>query len=278
MSPIKRPGRPRPTIRPERDFSHRLNGGLVAGLDEAGRGPLAGPVVAAAVLWDLSTPRPAGITDSKLLSIKDRERLARQIRRRCSAWGIGICHAEEIDMINILEATRLAAVRAVQDLHVRLAEINGGEGSLKGLVTDALEVPGLGLPTLAIVKGDQKSTSVASASILAKTTRDAIMDVYSEEFPEYGWNSNRGYPTVDHYAALSIHGPSTLHRMTFRGVGFFCERPRHSKTFEWLARRIASAGTGHGIEGQLLQELQAYSDRLPPREMAELVAMIPSGS
>jgi ribonuclease HII len=235
-------------------------------------------VVAATVLWDFNTPRPTGINDSKLLSVKDRERLARQIRRRCIAWGIGICHAEEIDMINILEATRLAAVRAVQDLHNRLAEVNGGELSLSGLVTDALEIPGLGLPILAIVKGDQKSTSVASASILAKTTRDSIMDHYGEEFPEYGWKSNRGYPTEDHFAALSVHGPSTLHRMTFRGVGFFCERPRHSKSFEWLARRIASGGDDQGFQSRMVEEMEAYRDRLPPREMAELMAMIYSGS
>jgi ribonuclease HII len=273
----RRAKRPRPTIGPEKDFSALLGSPLIAGVDEAGRGPIAGPVVAAAVLWAPGARRPAGITDSKLLTANQREKLAHRIKARCLAWGIGFSHANEIDLVNILEATRLAAVRAVEDLEARLSTRFGEPQRLAGLVTDALEIPALNLPTLSIIKGDQISASVASASILAKTARDAYMDESAREYPGYGWESNRGYPTEEHYEALMLHGPTTNHRMTFRGVGFFCERLRHSRSFEELRGRIESVTEARAEREQLQSAVDGISGRIPPCEVQALRNLILSG-
>lgn len=264
--PAKR--KPRPSIRPERDFARTCGGCRVAGIDEAGRGPLAGPVVAAAVVWDFDQRRPVGINDSKLLDQRARERLFRSIQRTARAWGIGLCHAAEIDHLNILEATRVAAQRALDQASARLGEPPGA------LVTDALEIPAVLLPTLALVKGDQKSVSVAAASILAKVTRDRLMDIYHDEFPEYGWNSNRGYPTPDHYAALERHGPTTLHRFSFSGVGFFCERPRRSATCVRFERLCESTAPTRDAFLALATQIREAADRLPPPDLEHLTACV----
>lgn len=267
------PSRPRPSIRPEREWSVAHGGCLVAGIDEAGRGPLAGPVVAAAVVWDLDSRRPSGLADSKLLGDKQRARLFVQIQKQALAWGIGVSHAGEIDLVNILEATRLAALRALGAASEMLAA--RGEGLRVGaLVTDALEIPAALLSTNAIVKGDQKSASIAAASILAKVTRDRMMDVWAREFPQYGWDKNRGYPTADHYAAIEHHGPSTLHRFTFSGVGFFCETPVHSKTYMALAQRIAATGSDIAGLQDVRQGIELAGERLPPPEREALMARI----
>jgi ribonuclease HII len=267
---VSRSRRPLPTIRPERDVSLANGGCVVAGIDEAGRGPIAGPVVAAAVVWDLAGRQPVGLADSKLLTARQRQRLNGQIRRRALAWGIGLATAAEIDLLNILEATRLAATRALEALSAHLP--NGT--SVGALVTDALEIPACTLPTHAIVKGDQKSASIAAASILAKETRDRLMDAYHLEFPEYGWDNNRGYPTDAHRAAVEQHGPCTLHRLSFAGVDFFCSQPRRAPSTERLERLCADTPPTPGAIARLLTEAAMLAPRLPPPDLASLARLI----
>lgn len=255
----------RPTITPEREFAAQCGGVWVAGVDEAGRGPIAGPVVAAAVLFDFSKRRPTGLRDSKTLSEARREKLFRQVQRTALAFGIGVATAQEIDLINILEATRLAAQRAVEQL-------NPPPGAL---VTDALQIPALPLPQLPIVKGDSKSMSIAAASILAKVTRDRLMDAYHEQFPEYGWDRNRGYPTEDHYQAVAQHGATVLHRLTFSGVGFFDTALRHSPHHGDLRRRFDQLPPGDGEARERWKaELESLSPILPPPDYQDLCKLL----
>ena len=234
----------------------------MAGIDEAGRGPIAGPVVAAAVVFDFEQRRPIGLKDSKLLPLARREKLFRQIQRSALAYGVGIVHAAEIDLVNILEATRLAALRALD----QVAEQLGGR-RVGALVTDALDIPAALLPINPIVKGDRKSSSIAAASILAKVTRDRMMDAYHEEFPDYGWNSNRGYPTEDHLAAVNRHGPTSLHRFSFNGVGFFTTEPRRSLTFKRLSKLIAASPPTSDARLAVEAELDQCAERMPPPDV-----------
>jgi len=250
----------RPSIRVDREFGLQCGGVVVAGVDEAGRGPLAGPVVAAAVVLSLDGRRPLGLRDSKQLNAKERERAFRQIVRLAVGYGIGVSTAQEIDLVNILEATRLAASRA-------LAQISPPPGAL---VTDALDLPREAVPQLPLVKGDQISASIAAASILAKVTRDRMMQAYAEEFPEYNWASNKGYPTEDHYAAIGEHGPCTLHRLSFRGVDFFHAEPRRSPSFHRLCARIESGCPRE--EARL--EVEPFAARLPPPDYEELMRLL----
>lgn len=258
----------------EKDFARQWGDVWVCGVDEAGRGPLAGPVVAAAVILPFDGRRPEGLRDSKQLSADEREKLFPRIKRMAVSYGIGIASAQEIDLLNILEATRLAARRA-------LAALSPEPGAL---VTDALTLPGETRPILPLVKGDAISASVAAASILAKVTRDRLMDAYSEEFPEYGWRSNRGYPTPDHYQALEKHGPCILHRMTFNGVGFFDTVPRRSPSYLAFLSRVHQLG---GMEGgcgtplalqDLRLEIENWRERLPPPDYEDLcrLAAVPA--
>lgn len=177
---------------------------LICGVDEAGRGPLAGPVCAAAVILprDLQIP---GLTDSKKLTDKKRRELFPVIREQAVAYGIGLASEQEIDEINILQATFLAMRRALDQLSVRpdLALIDGNRE------TD------FGLPVKTVVKGDSLSANIAAASILAKVTRDNIMIQLSEQYPEYGFEIHKGYGTKAHYAALTEHGASPVHRRSF---------------------------------------------------------------
>lgn len=263
----KRPAtRSRPTIKPEREFSALCGGCLVGGIDEAGRGPLAGPVVAACVVWDLEGRRPAGLGDSKQLTAARRERLHRQIVRQALGWGVGIATPGEIDLLNVLEATRLAAQRAFAACQDML-----GERRIGALVTDYLDIPALALPTLPLVKGDCKSASVAAASILAKVTRDRLMNAYHDEFPMYGWDRNRGYPTPDHYAALAAHGPSSLHRLSFNGVGFFDVELRRSATYARLAEQLGAAPVCAETLAGLHEEIAASAANLPPADYEALL-------
>lgn len=236
-----------PSIVPERDWGARHGCALVAGVDEAGRGPLAGPVVAAAVVFDLARPRPRGLDDSKRLDAATRARLAAEIRRRAVAWAVAAATPEEIDALNILGATRLAARRALAALGVQPGAI----------VTDALSLPGESRPVLPIIRGDSKSASVAAASILAKTARDGEMDRWAVEFPGYGWESNRGYPTAAHYAALERLGPTTIHRLTFAGVGFFSTELRWSATGQALKGRIVGGAGLSAEEWEMAASLPA---------------------
>lgn len=181
--------------------------GRVAGADEAGRGALAGPVVAAAVLPDPERIVP-GVDDSKKLTADRRERLARSIRESVRAWAVVAVGPETIDRINILEATRLATRRAVESLAV----------APDCVITDALTLPGLALPCLPVVKGDALAYAVACASILAKCERDRMLGALDREYPWYGFAVHKGYGAPEHLAALARFGPSPAHRLTFRSV------------------------------------------------------------
>ena len=181
--------------------------GLVCGIDEAGRGPLAGPVVAAAVILDPARPIP-GLNDSKKLSEKKRLVLAEMIRERAIAWAVAEASVEEIDRINILQASLLAMQRAVAGLAVR---------PISALV-DGNRCPKLDIPAEAIVQGDGKIASIAAASILAKTVRDAGMRVLHAQYPQYGFDRHMGYPTAAHFKALEEHGASPVHRRSFGPV------------------------------------------------------------
>ena len=181
--------------------------GLVCGVDEAGRGPLAGPVVAAAVILDPLRPID-GLNDSKKLSSKRREVLAIAIRERALAWAVAEASVEEIDRINILQASFLAMRRAVEGLTLRPE---------KALI-DGNRCPALDCPTEAIVGGDGKVASIAAASILAKTVRDAGMLVLHADYPMYGFDRHMGYPTAFHLQALREHGPSPVHRRSYAPV------------------------------------------------------------
>lgn len=181
--------------------------GLVCGIDEAGRGPLAGTVVAAAVILDPARPI-AGLNDSKKLSEKKRLLLADLIRERAVAWAVASASVEEIDRLNILQATFLAMQRAVAGLSVQ---------PVSALV-DGNRCPRLEIPVEAIVKGDGKIASIAAASILAKTVRDAEMLVLHAQYPMYGFDRHMGYPTAAHFTALQTHGASPVHRRSFGPV------------------------------------------------------------
>jgi ribonuclease HII len=183
--------------------------GPVAGVDEAGRGPLAGPVVAAAVILDpLRTPR--GIRDSKLLSAAQRERLAVLIRAQAVAFGIGWAEPAEIDAVNILQATFLAMRRAVLALAVR-----PGHLLVDGNRLPRLEGLGEGLTAQAIVRGDASEASIGAASILAKCERDAYMLRMHDLYPQYDFARHKGYPTPAHRRLLEKWGPCPLHRRSF---------------------------------------------------------------
>lgn len=180
---------------------------LVCGVDEAGRGPLAGPVSAAAVILDPDQPI-AGLADSKKLSEAQRDRLAPLIRERALAWAVAYAEVEEIDRLNILQATLLAMRRAVLALPVRPQQMQ----------VDGLYCPDTGIPGTAIVQGDSKIAAISAASILAKTARDALMLELHASYPHYGFDSHKGYPTAAHLAALREHGVSDVHRRSFRPV------------------------------------------------------------
>ena len=181
--------------------------GLVAGVDEAGRGPLAGPVVAAAVILDERQPIQ-GLADSKKLSAKRREALFDEIRAKALCCSIAQASVEEIDALNILQATLLAMRRAV--LGLRLPP--------KLVLVDGNRLPVLEIRSEAIVKGDEKVPCISAASILAKVTRDRWCKQYHVEFPQYGFDQHKGYGTAEHLAALRQHGACPQHRKTFRPV------------------------------------------------------------
>lgn len=179
----------------------------IAGLDEAGRGPLAGPVVAAVVIL----PRRCTLEvldDSKLLSAAQRNRLFTTIMNLAQSWGIGTASEQEIDELNILGATRLAGSRALNAL--------GSPPDF--LLLDALYIPSVSIRQRPVIKGDQLSISIAAASILAKVSRDRIMDTYHERFPDYQFHIHKGYPTPEHLRRLQQFGPCPGHRQSFGPV------------------------------------------------------------
>jgi ribonuclease HII len=198
--------------REAREASYRL----VAGVDEAGRGPLAGPVVAAAVMlpenFDLK-----GITDSKKLSAKARERAFAKIREGAVAVGVGIADCETIDRVNILQATFLAMKAALADMGAAFDYV---------LVDGDKRIPEIGVAQAAIVEGDALSASIAAASIIAKVTRDCIMVELAEEFPGYGFDRHKGYCTREHLAAIEEHGVCDVHRKSFEPI---CTKLRNQR-------------------------------------------------
>lgn len=180
---------------------------LIAGVDEVGRGCLAGPVVAGACILDLSKPLPVGLNDSKKLSEKKRFAIEEEIRDSAIAFAVGEVDAEEIDRINILQATKKAMKRAIAALEPRP----------QFLLIDALNLD-LPLPQRGIIKGDATSASIAAASIIAKNYRDRLMKELDSVYPEYGFAGHVGYGSQAHFEALRAHGPCAIHRKSFRGV------------------------------------------------------------
>lgn len=176
----------------------------ICGVDEAGRGPLAGPVCAAAVILPDHLEIP-GLNDSKKLSDKKRKELFPIIQEQAIAYGIAFASEQEIDELNILQATFLAMQRAIDQL----------EGKAKFALIDGNREKDFGLPVMTVVKGDSRSANIAAASVLAKVTRDNLMDEMAKQYPQYGFEIHKGYGTKAHYAALTEHGACPIHRKTF---------------------------------------------------------------
>lgn len=188
--------------------AHAAGYAFVAGVDEVGRGCLAGPVVAAACILDPSKPLPKGLNDSKQLTKLQREQIAEKLKQRCLAYSVGQVEADEIDQINILQASIKAMHLAVESLRP----------AADFLLIDAVRIKQSPLPQMPIIGGDGLSASIAAASVIAKTFRDALMRTYHEQYPHYGFSDNVGYGTRSHWDGLETHGPCPLHRLSFRGV------------------------------------------------------------
>ena len=179
----------------------------ICGIDEAGRGPFAGPVVAGAVVLPESL-LIEGLNDSKKVSPKKRKELYEEIKEKAISYGIGMSSPGRIDEINILQATMEGMCQAVQQLSQPADYV----------LIDAVKLKNLPLPQLSLIKGDAKSASIAAASIIAKVTRDRLMEEYDRQYPEYGFGSHKGYGTAEHIAAVEKYGPCPIHRMTFEPI------------------------------------------------------------
>lgn len=190
----------------EDDLFHDTSSHIIAGVDEVGRGPLAGDVVAAAVI--LSDPAPAGVTDSKALTAKRREGLADVIRKEAISWALGRASVAEIDELNILEASLLAMRRAVEGLSVTPTLV----------LVDGNRLPRWSFESRAIVKGDLREPAIGAASVLAKVQRDGEMQALHDQYPGYGFDQHKGYPTKAHLAALERLGVTPIHRRSFAPV------------------------------------------------------------
>lgn len=186
----------------------------LAGVDEAGRGPLAGAVFAAAVVLDPDR-RINKLADSKLIAPAERSRIAERIRAKALAWAVASASVEEIDRINILQASLLAMRRAIESLGLEPDEV----------CVDGLYVPDVRFPCRAIVKGDRLVAAISAASILAKVARDAEMTALHERYPQYGFAEHKGYATPEHLAALREHGPCEIHRRTFEPIQMMLLQP-----------------------------------------------------
>lgn len=230
---------------------------LLGGIDEAGRGALAGPVVAAVVVTD-SSCRIEGVKDSKQLTAGQREALYDTIRREAKAIAVGWASAQEIDRLNILQATHLAARRALAALSVR-PDL---------LLTDWLKLADTEQPVEALVKGDARSQAVAAASVIAKVTRDGWMRQLDAEYPVYGFAGHKGYGVAAHLEALREHGSSTLHRHSFRGVDWFESEYRISATLEDLLGEIRKGG----LKGRVPEEVWLERGNLLPDREFEMLS------
>ena len=188
---------------------------LICGVDEAGRGPLAGAVYASAVILDAAHPI-SGLTDSKKITEKRRDALAIEIKQQALAWAIATSSVEEIDEINILQASLLAMKRAVEAMQKEFAEVLNGQAI--HVQVDGNKRPNISLSCEAIVKGDSKVQAISAASILAKTARDANLYELDKQYPMYGFAQHKGYPTKAHMALLQEHGVSPVHRRSYAPV------------------------------------------------------------
>src|SRR4051794_8624185 len=224
MSCCGRTPRPRRPMRSSTSSAEEL----VCGVDEAGRGPLAGPVYAAAVILN-PVRRVNGLADSKVLTAERREVLAERIKERATAWCVAFATVEEIDRLNIFHASMLAMRRAVGGLGVspRMAIIDGNSCP-----------PGLACPARAIVDGDATERPISAASILAKTARDAEMTALHDRYPHYGFNQHKGYATADHLQALGRVGPCEIHRRSFYAVGVFFQGNLFADSWEAMAEEL----------------------------------------
>jgi ribonuclease HII len=243
-------------------------------VDEAGRGPLAGPVYAAAVILD-KTRRINGLADSKVLAPERREVLAARIKERSIAWAVACASVEEIDRINIFHASMLAMRRAVQQLGVRPEEA----------WVDGNHFPDLGCKGKAIVDGDALHPVISAASILAKTARDAEMRTLHERYPHYGFHRHKGYATAEHLDALGRQGPCDIHRRSFYAVGVFFQRDLFAESWGGMpepvrvrsyrlyceARKLAAA------PGMSLADFDQQHRRLK-REYADVFAAVDAAS
>jgi ribonuclease HII len=232
----------------------------IAGVDEAGMGPLAGPVVAAAVMFPPETDI-AGIDDSKRLEPDARTMLAAEIRGKASGIGVGIASVEDIDRLNIYQAGLLAMQRAVAAL----------PRCPQHLLVDARTIPGVDMPQNTFNKGDGINFTIAAASIIAKTERDLIMEALDREYPQYGFASHKGYGTPEHREALRRLGPSAVHRMSFPVIhelrGEYCER------FYVLKRQLEMAQTRAALAA-LEIELRAQAEELAEPECRKLRLLV----
>ena len=201
---------PRPSLKQER--AAWADERLLVGVDEAGRGPLAGPVVAAAVVFPVRCVAVRGLRDSKLLPARVRLRLAQRIRQRALGFGIGAASCREIDRLNIRVATALAMRRAICRLLSRHPQLGGCPHRI---LIDGLPLPEIGYEHDALVDGDAKCQSIAAAAVLAKTCRDLLMHRLAPRHPGYGWDTNVGYGTEEHQVGIRLHGPTRHHRLTF---------------------------------------------------------------
>ncbi|HEQ60036.1 MAG TPA: ribonuclease HII [Firmicutes bacterium] len=228
-------------------------GRLVAGVDEAGRGPLAGPVVAAAVILSPEVPlsKLPGLADSKTLSPEQRERLFGLIEHYSLSLAVGIADQETIDRFNILQATLSAMAKAVAGLCTRPELV----------LVDGLHVPEVSCPARALVKGDQRSASVAAASIVAKVSRDHLMEKAHYQYPQYRFDRHKGYGTPFHLAALEVFGPSELHRRSFAPVAQAVSHPCPSPFFEMLYRKLSCAQSAGDLfsAGTLLRQVKGLA-------------------
>ena len=232
----------------------------IAGVDEAGVGPLAGPVVAAAVMFAAGT-EIAGIDDSKRLDAPTRERLAGEIRAHAAGIGVGIATVSEIDEVNIYHAALLAMRRAIAAL----------PRPPQHVLVDARTVPGVTIPQNSFNKGDGINFSIAAASIIAKTERDRMMEELDREYPGYGLATHKGYGTPAHCAALRELGPSPVHRMSFPVIGEL--RGQFSAMFYELRMRLAAACTRAALE-ELEAAVRASEPALPEREFRKLRLLV----
>ena len=232
----------------------------VAGVDEVGVGPLAGPVVAAAVVFPVHTEF-LGIDDSKRLDAVSRKRAAKKIRSKAVGVGVGLASVAEIDQVNIYQAGLLAMRRAIENLPVRPDHV----------LIDAREIPGLEIPQSSFDKGDGINFSIAAASIIAKIYRDEVMKEVACQYPEYGFAQHKGYSTPEHQRAIQEHGPSEVHRKSFSFIQELCGR--YSPPFYALRARLNQAGSGEDMN-RFERELRASRGGLAKNEYRKLALLL----